>query len=91
MDKTDLLALYLSGTYCHKIGIRTPSCQTPLQLTIFGTAFTSDVTSQPNSMERGGASDSKNPDPYYSPIHQYILSTILTTQVSTWVNVASCS
>ena len=25
----------------------------------FGTAFTSDVTSQPNSKERGGASDSK--------------------------------
>ena len=31
----------------------------------FGTAYASDVTSQPNSRERGGASDSKNPDPYY--------------------------
>ena len=31
----------------------------------FGTAFTSDVTPQSNSWEKGGASDSKNPDPYY--------------------------
>ena len=31
----------------------------------FGTAFTSDITSKPNSREKGGASDSKNPDPYY--------------------------
>ena len=31
----------------------------------FGTAFTSDVTSQLNNRERGRALDSKNPDPYY--------------------------
>ena len=36
------------------------------KLFFFGTAFTSDVTSQPNRRERGGASDSKNPDPHYS-------------------------
>ena len=28
-------------------------------------AYTSDITPQPNSRERGGASDSKKPDPYY--------------------------
>ena len=27
--------------------------------------YTSDIMSQPNSRERGGAWDSKNPDPYY--------------------------
>ena len=27
MDKTDLLALYLSGTYCRKTSTRPPSCQ----------------------------------------------------------------
>ena len=32
----------------------------------FLTAFCSDVTSQLFSWERGGASDIKNPDPYYS-------------------------
>ena len=31
----------------------------------FGTASTSDVTSQLNSWERGGALDTKNPDLYY--------------------------
>ena len=28
VNKRDLLALYLSGTYCHKTGIRPPSCVT---------------------------------------------------------------
>ena len=37
-----------------------------LQHACFGTASTSDVTSQLNSRERGGALDTKNPDPYYS-------------------------
>ena len=37
----------------------------------FGTAFTSNVTSQLNSREREGASDSKNPDPYYCLIWSY--------------------
>ena len=27
VDKIDLQALYLSGTYCHKTGIRPPTCQ----------------------------------------------------------------
>ena len=31
----------------------------------FGTASTSDGTAQLFSRERGGASDTKNPDPYY--------------------------
>ena len=35
MDKTDLLALYLGGTYCHKTGTRPPSCQAPRQPTIY--------------------------------------------------------
>ena len=39
VDKTDLLPLYLSGTYCHKTGTRPPSCQVPLQLTIYVTRF----------------------------------------------------
>ena len=34
MNKRDLLAFYLSGTYCHKTGTRSPSCVTPLQPTI---------------------------------------------------------
>ena len=34
-DKRDLLALYLSGTYCHKSGTRPPSSVTPWQLTIY--------------------------------------------------------
>ena len=29
MNKTDLQALYLNGTYCQKTGTRTPSCTTP--------------------------------------------------------------
>ena len=33
-DKTDLLALCLSGTYCRKTSTRSPSCQTPRQPTI---------------------------------------------------------
>ena len=39
--------------------------------TCFGAAFTSDVTSQLNTRERGGASDSKNPDPYYGQFDNY--------------------
>ena len=40
---------------------------TPLSLSsmFVAAAFTSDVKSQLNSRERGGASDSKNPNPYY--------------------------
>ena len=34
MNKKDLLALYLSGTYCHRTGTIPPSCVTPRQLTI---------------------------------------------------------
>ena len=29
------IALYLSGTYCHKTGTKPPSCQTPQQPTIY--------------------------------------------------------
>ena len=36
VNKRDLLALYLSWTYCHKNGTRPPSCVTPRQLTIYG-------------------------------------------------------
>ena len=35
VNKTDLLALYLSWTYCHKTGTRPPSCVTPQQPTIY--------------------------------------------------------
>ena len=35
VDKTVFLALYLSGTYCHKTNTRPPSCGTPQQLTIY--------------------------------------------------------
>ena len=38
VDKTDLLALNLSGTYCHKTGTRPPSCQAPQQPTIYAMA-----------------------------------------------------
>ena len=34
VKKRDLLALYLSGTYCHKTGTRPPSCVAPRQPTI---------------------------------------------------------
>ena len=34
-EQRDLLALYLSGTYCHKTGTRPPSCVTPWQPTIY--------------------------------------------------------
>ena len=37
VNKRDLLALYLSGTYCHKTVTRSPSCVTPRQLTIYTT------------------------------------------------------
>ena len=33
VDKIDLQAFYLSGTYRHKTGTRPPSCQTPRQPT----------------------------------------------------------
>ena len=35
VDRTDLQALYFSGTYCHKTSIQPPSCQTPRQPTIY--------------------------------------------------------
>ena len=34
MNKRDLLALYLSGTYCHRTRTRPPNCVTPRQPTI---------------------------------------------------------
>ena len=34
VDKIDLPAFSLSGTYCHKIGTKNPSCQSPGQPTI---------------------------------------------------------
>ena len=41
---TDLLykdsqAFYLSGTYCHKAGLRPPSCTTPQEPTIYTTVI----------------------------------------------------
>ena len=36
VHKTDLLALYLSGTYCHKTSTRSPSCYPPRQPAIDG-------------------------------------------------------
>ena len=36
MHKTDLLALYLSGTYGHKASTRSPSCYPPRQPAIDG-------------------------------------------------------
>ena len=35
VNKIDLQALYLSGTYCHKISTRPPSCAKPQQSTIY--------------------------------------------------------
>ena len=35
VNKRDLLALYLSGTYCHQTGTRPSSCATPRQSTIY--------------------------------------------------------
>ena len=35
MNKTDILALKLSGTYGHKTSTRPPSCVSPRQLTIY--------------------------------------------------------
>ena len=34
VNKTDLIDLFLSGTYCHKTGTRPPSCITPRKPTI---------------------------------------------------------
>ena len=34
-----VLALYLSGTYCHKTSTRPPNCVTPRQPTIYVTKF----------------------------------------------------
>ena len=34
-DKTDLQALYLSGTYCHRTGTRPPICAKPRQPTMY--------------------------------------------------------
>ena len=35
VNKTDLLALFLGGTYCHKTGIRPPSSTSPWEPTIY--------------------------------------------------------
>ena len=35
MGKTELHALYLSGTYCHKTGTRPISCAKPQQLVMY--------------------------------------------------------
>ena len=34
VNKTDLQALFISGTYCHRTGTRSPSCNTPQEPTI---------------------------------------------------------
>ena len=62
--------------YMHVLDVLSSVCRGQVQgqesslhhdiLCFFGTAFPSDVTSQLLSRERGGASDTKNPDPYYS-------------------------
>ena len=43
VNKTDLLALYLSRTYCHKTSTRPPSCVTPRQLTIYSVWLSLDM------------------------------------------------
>ena len=35
VNKADLQALNLSGTYCHKTGLGPPSCAKPRQLSIY--------------------------------------------------------
>ena len=35
MNENDLQALYLSKTYCHKTGVRPPSCTTPREPSIY--------------------------------------------------------
>ena len=35
VNKTDLQALYLSGTYCHRIGTRPPNCNASQELTMY--------------------------------------------------------
>ena len=47
MNKRDLLALYLIGTYCHRTGTRPPSCLTTRQLTIYVTDSTKKIFSTP--------------------------------------------
>ena len=39
VNKRDLLALYLSGTYCHRTGTGPLSCVTPRQRTIYTIAL----------------------------------------------------
>ena len=39
VNTTDLQALYLSGTFCHKTGTRPPSCTMPQERTIYVTSF----------------------------------------------------
>ena len=56
----------------------------------FGTAFTSDVTAQLNSRKRGGAPDTKKPDPYYSLIvwcHLRMIPFTSFCQCKLWLNI----
>ena len=49
--------------------VKTPDIKTSKYC--FDTAFTSDVTAQLNSRERGGAPDTKNPDLYYYHVQKH--------------------
>ena len=42
----NLLALYLSGTYCHKTSTRPSSCATPRQPTIYVVYFNQEIFRQ---------------------------------------------
>ena len=47
---SDLQALYLSGTYCHKTSTRPPSCNTPRELTVYLTEPFITITLLPGLM-----------------------------------------
>ena len=49
VNKTDLRALNLSETYCHKTGTRTPSCAKPQQPTICNSNTGGFFNYQPSS------------------------------------------
>ena len=56
VNKRDLLAIYHSGTYCHKTGTRPPSCVTPRQPTKDAMEFTLTFT---KIKDRGRDKDEK--------------------------------